>query len=284
MYRSVMPAERLLRWRDLHPLRAGLHVARSTYLPSTTAPQHGHDFAELCWIERGHVRHVCGSNGQILAAGDAVLIEPGHVHRLEGCPGGGTLVNIAFAAATLENLRQRWGLALWPRSQEPQRRHLDRTALIDLTRRCQELLLLAPHAGDALHADLLLGSALHALRPSATPPWRTAPAWLGQALTRLQQPPVLVEGLPALSRITGRSREHISRAIRLHCGCSPTALLQEFRLRWAERCLLHGDDAIASIGQACGFQGRAHFYRLFTARFGLAPAAYRRRARRTLER
>jgi AraC family cel operon transcriptional repressor len=246
------------------------------------APWHGHDFAELCWVERGQLRQQTDRSEVLLKPGDAVLIEAGHVHRLEGCPGGATIVNIALRAEYLEELRHRWGAEVWPCACEPTLRHGDPESLIALTRRCDELLLLEPEKGGVFQSDMLIGYILQILQPVAARPWGELPPWLDSAVALLEHPPGLVEGLSLLPRLTGRSREHISRAIRQACARSPSTLLQEFRLRWAERSLVQGYDSVEEIGRSSGFQGRAHFYRLFRSRFGMTPAAYRRQARRTL--
>src|SRR5690606_20070932 len=113
MYRMVISPRTLL-WRDLAPLRADLHLARSVYPPSARTAGHGHDFAEICWVERGRVLHEDAGGRRVLERGDAILIEPGHTHALGGTPGGGVLVNIAFSGRRLDDLRSRWGAALWP--------------------------------------------------------------------------------------------------------------------------------------------------------------------------
>jgi AraC-like DNA-binding protein len=41
--------------------------------------------------------------------------------------------------------------------------------------------------------------------------------------------------------------------------------------------LLHGNDSIASIGQACGFSDQSAFTRKFKAEAGVSPRAYRAR-------
>ena len=41
--------------------------------------------------------------------------------------------------------------------------------------------------------------------------------------------------------------------------------------------LLHGDDSIACIGQACGFSDQSAFTRKFKAETGFSPRAYRAR-------
>lgn len=272
---------RVLRYVNLHPLQAGLHIARTVYLPQQGYDFHGHDFAEICWVESGAIRHETPGKSQVLQQGQVVLIEPGQYHRLGGTPGGGRLINLAFSAAVLSDLRTRWGVQVWPVSPDgnPTVIAIDAVAAVAMAR---DVLAFRAGPGQPLDRDVLLGSLLASLRPAAPTAWPLAPPWLAQALAALNHPAHAREGLPALVRLSGRSREHVSREIRRVCGCSPTDVLQQVRMTVAEAALVQGDDPIADIAMACGFSGRAHFHRLFRARFGLAPAAYRRQARMTL--
>lgn len=275
----------MLKWHDLQPLTAGLHIARSVYLPSTTGPLHGHDFAEICWVVSGRIRHATPSAQQDLVAGDVLLIEPKHRHRLEGVRGGGAVMNVAFPAPLLRALARRWGGGGWPFTggAEPARYRLSDDAMAAIMRRSTELIATrSSGVDDGLVRDLLLGEIIRALRPPDPTPWHDAPDWLARALQAWAQPRHLRAGVSALPALTGRSREHVARAIRKACGRSPTALLQELRLGAAETRLRTSDEDLATIAAACGYAGRAHFHRLFRAKFGVTPGVYRRQARQTL--
>jgi len=274
-----------LHWRDLWPLAAGLHIARSVYLPSTAGPLHDHDFAEICWVVSGRIRHATPSVQQDLVAGDVLFIEPRHRHCLEGVRGGGAVMNVAFPAPLLRALARRWGGASWPFTggADPALSRLSDDAMTAIMRRSAELAAARRGGGeDELGRDLLLGEIIRALRPPDPTPWHEAPDWLARALQAWTEPRHLRAGVSALPRLTGRSREHVARAIRKACGRSPTALLQELRLGVAEASLRTSDEDLATIAAACGYAGRAHFYRLFRARFGVTPGTYRRQARQTL--
>jgi AraC family cel operon transcriptional repressor len=171
---------------------------------------HGHDFAEICWVESGVVVHDTPRGSRRLAVGEAVLVRPGQHHALRG---QGFIVNVAVSAATLADLEARYGEASgwpWHAADEPATARLDAADLAELARRVDAL-----HAGpgDRLAREAFLIDLLARLRPRGTGLWTDAPAWLAVALERLAEPPHLGQGLPVLVRLTGRSREHLSRTI-----------------------------------------------------------------------
>lgn len=264
---------RRLRFADLTPLSAGCHVARSFYHPGHACGRHEHDFAEAMWVELGAVRHDTGRSVRLLTAGDIVLVRPRHQHDIRGVDGQvGVIVNVALPAAALQALERRYGCAaLWGDGDEPRVARLSAEDVAALGRRIETL---RTGPDDVLARDAFLTSLLDRLRPRQADLWRNAPAWLAAPLARCAEPPLLAEGLAALVRLSRRSREHISRSIRAATGSTATALLTEMRLRWAERQLALSDLPINAIAAGCGI-GRARLHRLFAARHGRGPRAYR---------
>ena len=265
-----------LRWSDLAPLTAGCHLSRTVYRPGGRIAMHGHGFGEIWWVEHGTITQDTPFGSRRCEAGEAFLVRPGHHHALHGA---GTIVNLAISDATLAELESRYGdSAGWPwrSGGEPASAHLDAADLAELARRVDAL-----HAGpgDRLAREAFLVDLLARLRPRGTGLWRGAPSWLAAALERLAEPPTLAQGLPALARLTGRSREHLSRTIGQCCGRRAIDVLTELRMRWAERRLAVADDAISDIARECGFSGRARFNQLFRERTGQTPVAYRRSCR-----
>jgi AraC-like DNA-binding protein/quercetin dioxygenase-like cupin family protein len=264
---------RRLRFKDLLPLSAGCHVARSFYHPGHASGRHGHDFAEAMWVEMGAVRHDTGRSVRLLTTGDIVLVRPHHQHDIRGVDDQiGVIVNIAFPASVLNTLESYYDCAaLWGDEHEPRVRRLSTEDIAALGRRIETL---RTGPDDRLARDAFLTTLLDRLRPRQADLWRNAPAWLAGPLSRCAEPPLLSAGLSALVRLSKRSREHISRSIRAATGDTPTALLTEMRLRWAERQLALTDTPISAIAAACGI-GRARLGHLFTIRHGRSPRAYR---------
>ncbi len=225
------------------------------------------------WVEVGAVRHDSGRSVRLLTAGDLLLVRPGHEHDIRGVDDQvGVIVNVAFPNATLRALERRYGCRdLWGDGPEPIVRRLSRDAIASLERRIE---MLRSGPDDELARDAFLCTLLDRLRPHGTDLWRNAPAWLAGPIERCAEPPLLAQGLSALVRLSKRSREHISRSIRLATGGTATELLTALRLRWAERQLALTDLPVAEIAAGCGL-GRARLHRLFTARHGRGPRAYR---------
>lgn len=263
------------------PRPDGCHVARSWYQPSGFHGSHGHDFAEVCWVERGELVHDTPQRRDRMGPGATVLIRPEHHHTLRGGPDGTQLVNIALSADSLAELEARYASPRWPWAAAedggPRVAALSPADLTAVTRRFERF---AASDADPLVRDAFLCDLLQRLQPPAeTSPWPDAPPWLGEALAACAEPPHLSEGLPALVRLAGRSREHCARSLRASCGISPSEALRELRLRHAERELSLGERSVAEIAARCGYANRTRFTQLFEQRYGCTPGAYRRRAR-----
>ena len=77
-----------------------------------------------------------------------------------------------------------------------------------------------------------------------------------------------------LLEITGFSLSKLERTFRKVFQMTPQQVLTRLRIQMAQH-LLHGNDSVASIGQACGFTDQSAFTRKFKAEVGMAPRAYR---------
>ena len=271
----------LIRWSELVPNAADCHLTRTIYRPGQSFALHDHDYCEVCWIEAGCLRHDTPSGTRRLNPGDTVLIRPGQLHALHGASDGATtLVNCAFSAGRFADLERRFQASPgwpWRNGSEAGYGHLEPGDLSDLAKRVDRLGQAAP--SDDLAREAFLIDLIDRLRRHRDLRWPEAPAWLSEALERLATPPLLAQGLPALVRLTGRSREHLSRTIHTHCGLRAIELLTTLRLHHAEQRLALSDEAVSDIAKACGFVGRARFHRLFLAHAGQTPLAYRRRCR-----
>lgn len=267
-----------LRYTRLAPITGGCHVARSFYHPGDVSAAHDHDFAEAMWVEIGAVRHDSGRSVRLLTAGDLLLVRPRHHHRLSGVSDViGVVVNVAVPAAALAGLERRYRCAgLWGAEVEPRVHRLGSEDLAAFGRQA-EALRLGPD--DILARDAFLLGLLDRLRWRRGDLWHAAPAWLAGAIARCAEPPLLVDGLAALVRLTGRPRNEVERAILATCRLNARSLFAELRLRWAERQLAMSDLPVEAVAAGCGI-GRDSLRRLFVGRHGRSPAAYREGCRR----
>ncbi len=80
--------------------------------------------------------------------------------------------------------------------------------------------------------------------------------------------------LAQLANLAGLSRSHFIRAFAKETGLTPHAYLLDRRFRAATRLLGQGA-APGDVAAACGFFDQSHLNRVFKARMGVTPGAYR---------
>lgn len=80
--------------------------------------------------------------------------------------------------------------------------------------------------------------------------------------------------LARLAALVGLSRSHFIRAFTRETGLTPHAYLMDRRFRAASRLLAKGEPP-GDVAPACGFFDQSHLNRVFKARMGVTPGAYR---------
>lgn len=79
-----------------------------------------------------------------------------------------------------------------------------------------------------------------------------------------------------LSRLSHVGRDHFIRLFRQHIGQTPAQYILDRRVSRAAQALVFTHDSIKQIAEQNGFIDRYYFSRIFAARMGVPPAAYRK--------
>lgn len=261
------------------------HLARAIIHDGEAVGMHRHDFAEVFWIDRGSGTHRINGQSKPLESGQIVLMRRSDRHELRAGRDGMTLVNVAFPATALTQLRSRYGRndAAWPwharalptTVQLDEARSRDLTAWADVT---------AGRGASRLELDYFLLRVLRMIRAPAVlmAPQQIAPDWLTTALRSFATPDDLRGGAARLSRLAHHSPEHLNRVVRRCYGKTTTDLINDVRLDRAARDLRMTGTEIVDIAVDCGLSNLGHFYKLFNAKFGMTPRRYRLTARATM--
>ncbi|MGE9271474.1 MAG: helix-turn-helix domain-containing protein [Verrucomicrobiales bacterium] len=98
---------------------------------------------------------------------------------------------------------------------------------------------------------------------------------MAEGLGQAGESGILAEGLPALIRVMGRSREHVTRSFRQHLGQTPTEWLNRERIERA--CLLLATTrlSVLEIALDCGFESSSYFHKCFRETMRTTPRLYR---------
>jgi AraC family cel operon transcriptional repressor len=268
---------KILRWSKIAG-PAAFHAARYTKLHQRPVPYHGHDFAEIFWIDAGQAVHRINGTSLPLKTGSLVLIRQSDCHGIDPSgPGEVRLTNIAFPCDTVDFLHSRYfprkAWALSPSEKYPAMRQIEPAQLRRFNRWADELYGLPR---ERLSLERFLLNILVELSLDQGPAaLEDAPDWLSQACRSIQKPEHFAGGVGQFLRLCGRSREHVARTVRHHLGTTPTDYVNGIRMAYAQRQLEMGDQGILEIALDCGIENLSHFYSLFRARTGSTPRNYR---------
>lgn len=108
-------------------------------------------------------------------------------------------------------------------------------------------------------------------------------AAIARAVALVRERPAEAWTVARLARAVGLSRSAFARRFVRELGITPLALVTDVRLRLAEQLLVSGDDGLARIASAVGYESEFAFSRAFKRHFGIAPGTFRR-AQRTAPR
>lgn len=108
----------------------------------------------------------------------------------------------------------------------------------------------------------------------AVPPVRPASRAIARVRDYLEAHCSEEANLAELARIAGLSRSHFIRAFARETGMTPHAYLMDRRVRAAKRLLGQGQPP-GDVAAVCGFFDQSHLNRVFKARMGVTPGAYR---------
>ncbi|MFT5221715.1 MAG: AraC-like DNA-binding protein/mannose-6-phosphate isomerase-like protein (cupin superfamily) [Glaciecola sp.] len=250
------------------------HIARVVLEAGRPPARHGHDYAELFWVDEGSGWHLVNGDRLPLAAGTMVFVRPEDEHTFR-TRDRIAMYNLAFGRETLDFLQDRYfdgSTGPWSGVGPPVTSHLEPAQRVRL-REAVAVLVSAPI--DQLALDRFLLAVLHD-RMRAAPLEDGTPHWLHNAIDALSRDEAaLAEGGAGLARLAGRTPEHVNRVLRQHTGLTTTETVNAMRLDRAAGLLCMTDAPILDVAVLAGFGNLSHFYACFGARFGTTPRRYR---------
>jgi AraC family cel operon transcriptional repressor len=275
----------VLRWRKIAG-RAAFHAARDAKTRTRPLPYHGHDFAEIFWIDAGRGTHRINGVSVELQPGSLVMMRPSDCHGIQ--PQGLSeikLTNVAFPAETLAALQSRYFSPRdWPFAATRKLPVMGQLQPAQQNRFNQWADALSQSPRERLFIDRFLLNVLADLREdesqASTP--TDIPYWLAQACRAIQERDQFAGGVERFLKLCGRSREHVARTVQQTFHVTPTEYVNRLRIAHACRQLEMSDQSILEIALDCGIGNLSHFYSLFRARTGMTPRGYRLGHRRVV--
>jgi AraC family cel operon transcriptional repressor len=253
---------RTLSLKDLPPGHACTYVHHEM---ANEQPQfeHDHDFHELFWVEESRGLHWFHGKPLPLRSGDLILIHAKDRHAFSAEAGHGNLriVNFAFFAEVWTHVRRRYfsGRPVFFSAPSLAARSyaLDEHQLVAIRQAATQL---RSGLRDRLQAESFLLSVLALIQGDRFAfEAKAAPEWMRRACVALGRDRNFAGGMPVLSRLAGRSPEHIAREFRRCLNRTPTEIINDARISHAADRLATSDEEIVDIALDCGLENLGHF-------------------------
>ncbi|PQP80113.1 AraC family transcriptional regulator [Paenibacillus sp. PCH8] len=265
-------------------------VYSDTKSPQNELPDHLHDWHEIIYVYRGQGSIFIDTGLEDMQEGDLFIIPGSTVHRALPDAGNPVTSSALFfspgllgsttrsAASSLLSLFERC------RRQRMYKRHLSAGERVQVTTLIDDIQAefqldhhLSAHAA-LLRLQLLLIFLERLEDSEPVKPGRSAlgPSWLTSTLSHIDDKLRGGLSLPELAQQAAVSPAHFSRAFKRYTGMTLTDYALARRVIMAKEHLVQGDDTMAAVADACGFDSLPHFYRQFKKLTGTTPAAYRR--------
>jgi AraC-like DNA-binding protein/mannose-6-phosphate isomerase-like protein (cupin superfamily) len=244
---------------------------------------HSHaDFHELIYVVRGRGWQLTAGERQDLCAGDLALVRPQDAHEFSTRRDGEfEFINIAFPSERWRAFADFAGITAataWDLAPAPVLARDESGAAGQAMART-----LAAYQDTASALDVIgLWAVVMPILRAAAGGIDIRPAWLVRACAAMRSEENLRQGLPRLLQLASVSHGHLARSMSEHFGCRPVEFVNRVRLSHASVLLATTSDSIGRIAERSGFSSQSYFDRLFHARHGQTPRAYREQARRAV--
>ena len=217
-----------------------------------------------------------GEQQQLIGTSQLVLLPPGYHCEYQRAPGCPRWVHrwVRFTP------RPDW--LTWSQSlRQPDQLQvlsLDAQQLRSVQQAFADLLPLASRPGDTsarmqynrIEYLLLLGAESRGEQQTLDPRVQQAMAYIEQNFTRAW-------ALETLAQLCHLSSARFAALFKQQLAVSPMQWRDQLRIREARRLLLCGNEAIAKVSEAVGYDDQLHFSRRFKQMVGLSPRQYRQR-------
>lgn len=273
--------------RETHRLdkESGFAYTVST-IYNNNAPKHTHNFYEMFVVSEGNAYHFVNNSVQTITKGDFFFVRPSDVHCYNFYHSENFCNhNLGFTRQVFQNvslfLEQSEKLEKLVKADFPMRVHVGEKQLeriLDYMREMGELLEKGSLKHAKYHGQCIVALLLeeYFFTYDENEAGGQIPAWLSELLSEMSRTENLQEGYPRMLRMAPCSSNHLCRLMKQTYGQTPTQFINRQRLKYAVYLLMQTDREILDICEACGFSNLSHFYHLFKAQFGVAPAKFRK--------
>lgn len=261
------------------------HIARYTKSSDETVNAHCHEYYEIFLTVEGTTTHFVNGTTQKLTEGSLVFIRPDDVHGFTHDSKDSETsshINLTFTTVTakllFEYLSDSFPSKALLEAKMPPTVYLAESEKGRLVKQIEELNLNRWSDKNALKIRMRAILADIFTRYFNSEPKNhgdDTPIWLLRLMTEMEYPENFKLGLEQMTRLSGKSREHLSRSLKKHRGVTVSEYVNGLRVNYASNLLISTNIPIIDICFDAGFGSLSYFYRVFSDIHGVTPKDFR---------
>ena len=241
---------------------------------------HYHDFYEVFIVEEGPILHHINGRVETLYPDTLVLVHPADYHYFSRKDNASVqFFNLAFDAEQFERAKELAALCAPATKEAPLADKVTLTHELSrlLLRRMKWLRDVTDPIPQEVHLTegITLLTDILVLCAVGSGSVHTVPYWLRKACSEMHIQENMVQGIPRLVELSGKTQEHLTRSMHKYMGLTPSAYINAIRLERAAEQLTTTELPISDIMLDVGFQNTSYFNKLFKEKYHVSPRKYR---------
>ena len=256
------------------------------YIHSTTEyfRPHYHDYYEIFILYDGIAAHLINGERHMLNKGDAVFIRPNDTHDYTCISEEAfKMLNITFTSETAEEifafLGEGFGSDELCTSRLPVCVKLSDAYQKELFERMTHIRLIEDNKVAELKSALrilIFKLITEVFSNPSNEVLPEAPFWLCELREKLREDSNFILGIPAISELTDKSREHVARSMKKYFGVTVSEYINDLRLNYIANMLQYSDHNIIDVIFESGFNNVSWCCKCFKKKYGVSMSEYRR--------
>lgn len=237
---------------------------------------HSHDFYELVYVMDGSCEHKINDRTHTMGSGDFVFLMPGDIHSFAGQSENLRLLGLSIGAEEFRKFEKLYG-------EEFARMLSKKTRILNYGHFSAKSASLLLEESGTINKDyiskIVLTYFINRFSELILSRENVLPENLSYAFGEIKKEENLIEGLPALIRLSGYSHTQLSRIVKKYFNKNPHDYIKELRLQAAYNKLAFLGKKTEDVCYSVGYRSMSHFIRVFKEKYGISPSELRKQGR-----
>jgi len=250
-----------------------------TYSRTLNQEIHYHGFYEIIIVISGQCKHFVNGIESILQENEVVILRPQDYHCFMGQSLNSNLLSISLTEEEINKFYMLYGEKMRDliyNGENPLSFKLDliRQFMINkiyskIIIGSEVVLILKALISDIFNF-LIENYVIHEI------PEKNIPLKFSDAVNSMKNVDYIVEGLPALIRLSCYSHTQLCRLMKKYYDISPKEYIFKLRMEYAYNMIKHSDLDFETIAEKIGYNSYSHFITSFTNKYGVSPSKLRK--------